>query len=253
VPVPNLPGKVGLASVYNATDFVAHLRANGWNPEPLPEAVIYTYGGFDQLCAAMADDYTPNPMLGPGPGRFFTVNATDGRVAVCCMGIGGPAVVAQLEMHIALGMRRFLSIGTAGGLRVDDKVGDVVVLTGAVRDEGVSYHYLAADADAVPDAALTRALLAGLDSATTGTTWTIDAPFRQTAQEIASYRAQGVRAVEMEAASLFAAATARSVPLASAVVFDGVYGDPIGAPATDTAAAFGKLYDVFRASIAVLA
>ena len=57
----------------------------------------------------------------------------------------------------------------------------------------------------------------------------------------------------MEAAALFAAAQARGVALASAVVFDGVYGDPIGAPVMDTAAAFGKLYDVFRASVAVLA
>jgi uridine phosphorylase len=99
-----------------------------------------------------------NPMLGPGPGRFFQVNSTDGRVAVCCMGIGAPAVVAQLEVLASLGVRRFLSLGTAGGLGPDQAPGDVVVLTGAVRDEGASYHYVAPDADVRPDADLTEAL-----------------------------------------------------------------------------------------------
>ncbi len=43
----------------------------------------------------------------------------------------------------------------------------------------------------------------------TGTSWTTDAPFRETASAIAAARAAGVHAVEMEAASLYAYATAR--------------------------------------------
>ena len=39
-------------------------------------------------------------MLGPGPGRFFLVNATEGRVAVNCPGIGAPAAAAQLEVQL---------------------------------------------------------------------------------------------------------------------------------------------------------
>ena len=255
--VPNLPGKDSFASIYTANDFVGSLRKNGWEPGPVPHGVIFTYGGLDLLCSAQPDQYSMNPMLGPGPGRFFTANSTDGTVGVCCMGIGAPAVAAQLEVLISLGVREFLSLGTAGGLRADQAIGDVVVLKGAVRDEGVSYHYLAPDATVQPDESLTAALRERLVSrgmsVSEGTTWTTDAPYRETAEEIAHYRDAGVLAVEMEAAAIFAVAHARRVPLASAVVLDAVIGDPIGHPTMDTAAAFGKLYDVLLVGIDVLA
>lgn len=257
MPVPNVGGKARFESVYRADDFVAHLRKNNWDPGPVPAGVIFTYAGFDQLLAGRTHEYTMNPMLGPGPGRFFQANATEGRVAVCCMGIGAPAVVAQMEVLGALGVRRFLSIGTAGGLGPDQAPGDVVVLTGAVRDEGVSYHYVGPDEDVAPDGDLTALFLHALrDSgmpATEGTTWTIDAPYRQSAEEIAEYRGRGVVAVEMEAAALFAVAHVRGFALASAVVLDGVFGGPIGAAKMDTALAFAKLHDIFRVAIHCLA
>jgi uridine phosphorylase len=251
--IPQVPGKAQFASVYTAQTFVEGLRRNGWDPGIVPRGVIFTYGGMDLLCAARPEQFVMNPMLGPGPGRFFTANATDGAVGVCCMGIGAPAVAAQMEVLIALGVERFLSIGTAGGLGPDQAIGDVVVLTGAVRDEGVSYHYLAPDVDAVPDATLTSKLANALAAPSSGSTWTTDAPYRQTAEEIAEFRRRGVRTVEMEAAAVFAVAQARQVPIASAVVLDGVFGDPIRAPVMDTASAFGQLYEVFLAAIEVLA
>ena len=224
MPVPNVGGKDQLASAYGADDFLSHLRRNGWDPGPLPSSVVFTYGGFDLLCEAQPDSFTMNPMLGPGPGRFFAVDATKGQVGVCCMGIGAPAVVAQLEVFASLGVRRFLSIGTAGGLGPGQTPGEVVVLTGAIRDEGTSYHYAAPDAVVSPDAELTDALAAALHHAGipagSGPTWTTDAPYRQTVAEIVEYRRLGVVTVEMEAAALFAAARARAVQLASAVVLD---------------------------------
>ena len=254
---PNVPGKQRLASVYGADDFVAHLRLAGWEPGTVPEGVIFTYGGFDMLCSSQPDAFSMNPMLGPGPGRFFAVNATGGRVGVCCMGIGAPAVVAQLEVLGSLGVRRFLSVGTAGGLDPHLAPGDVVVLTAAVRDEGTSYHYVAAGTDAAPDADLTDDLSSALErsdiAATRGWTWTTDAPYRQTAEEISALRARGVLTVEMEAAALFSVARVRELPIASAVVIDSVFGEPIGAPRMDTVAAFKRLYDVFLAGIDVLA
>jgi nucleoside phosphorylase len=256
VAYPTIVGKDARASVYRAEDFVAHLRRGGWEPGPLPEGVIFTYGGFDLLCGAQPDAYAMNPMLGPGPGKFFLVNSTNGRVGVCCMGIGAPAVVAQLEVLAALGVRRFLSLGTAGGLAAELTPGDVVVLTGAIRDEGTSYHYVAPGFDVRPDADLTDELtqaLARSDIAVrSGSTWTTDAPYRETVEEVMEFRRRGVLTVEMEAAALFAVARARGLPLASAVVIDSMFGEPIGPPTMDTATAFGKLYNVFFVGIDVL-
>lgn len=61
------------------------------------------------------------------------------------------------------------------------------------------------------------ALLARLDGAltglsqpvVTGSTWTTDAPYRETAEAIAHAESLGIVAVEMEAAALYAYATAR--------------------------------------------
>jgi uridine phosphorylase len=257
VAVSNLPTKYEFASIYTANDFVGHLRKNGWDPGTIPHGVIFTYGGFDLVCGAQPEQYAMNPMLGPGPARFFTASPTGGNVGICCMGIGAPAVATQLEVLIALGVREFLSLGTAGGLRPDQSIGDVIVLTGAVRDEGVSYHYLPPDAKAQPDDRLTvrlRDRLFGRGmSVVEGSTWTTDAPYRETAEEIKHYRNEGVLTVEMEAAAVFAVAEVRGVPLASAVVLDAVIGDPPSAPTMDTATAFGKLRDVILAGIDLLA
>jgi purine-nucleoside phosphorylase len=46
-----------------------------------------------------------------------------------------------------------------------------------------------------------------------GTTWTTDAPYRETEAAIEAARAQGILAVEMEAAALYAFAQARAKPV----------------------------------------
>jgi uridine phosphorylase len=161
VSFPSLPGKHAYPSAHPPSGFLDALRAGGWEPGPVPESVHYTYARFELYLAAHPELHTPNHMLGPGPGRFFLVNAAGGRVGVNCLGIGAPAAVAQLE----LGVRRCVSIGTAGAVQPDAEPGDIVLLTGAVRDEGTSYHYLPAGAPAVPDASLTGRLGAALDAA----------------------------------------------------------------------------------------
>ena len=176
---PTLPGMHGYPSAYPPGAFLDALRGSGWEPGTVPGSVIFTYARFELFLSAHPETYTPNHMLGPGPGRFFLVNATDGRVGVNCPGIGAPAAVAQLEVQAELGVERCVSIGTAGGFQADQEPGDVVLLTSAVRDEGTSYHYLPAGADAVPDPDLTARYGAALETAglayTTGATVTTDA------------------------------------------------------------------------------
>jgi nucleoside phosphorylase len=46
-----------------------------------------------------------------------------------------------------------------------------------------------------------------------GAAWTTDAPYRETEQIIAARKAQGILAVEMESAALYAFAKARGCPL----------------------------------------
>jgi uridine phosphorylase len=134
-------------------------------------------------------------------------------VALVSPGVGAPAAVTSLEVTIALGATHIIGCGGAGIVKPGFDVGHVIVPTGAIRDEGTSYHYAAHDTPVAPHP---RAL-AAIDDVLTelgvphdrGLTWTTDAIFRETAGKVARRREQGCIAVEMEAAAMFACAAFR--------------------------------------------
>jgi Phosphorylase superfamily len=101
-----------------------------------------------------------------------------------------------------------------------------VVCSAALRDEGTSYHYAPPQPFAWPDPELTARLRAALPTAAHGPSWTTDAPYRETAEEIARYGAEGILTVEMEASCLFTvAAITGTVAAAAFVVSDMLHGE----------------------------
>ena len=63
------------------------------------------------------------------------------KVSVCSTGIGGPsAAIAMEELH-NIGADTFIRVGTCGGIDLDVRSGDVVVVTGAIRFEHSSREY----------------------------------------------------------------------------------------------------------------
>ena len=97
--------------------------------------------------------------------------------------------------------------------------GDIVVCERAIRDEGTSYHYLPGAKYATASPKLTAVLCAAMRNRgipfRMGTSWTTDAPYRETVEELRLYRAEGVATVEMEAAALFAVGAFRGVSVSS--------------------------------------
>jgi uridine phosphorylase len=153
--------------------------------------------------------------------RLHTFDETGGSVGVIGgFGVGAPAASIVMEALGAVGVRRFVGVGTAGALQPGLDAGAVIVCDRAVRDEGVSHHYLPPARWAHPTAGLTERLGAELDGAgcqpTTGAAWTIDAPFRETVAEAQHYADEGVAVVEMEASALFTVARCRGFEVASA-------------------------------------
>lgn len=139
-------------------------------------------------------------------------------------GIGSPNAVTIFEELIALGGKNFISIGTAGGLLEEG----IFLCDRAIRDEGTSLHYLAHSKYAFPNKELSNRFgkilfVAGLKFRK-ATSWTIDAPYRETKAEIAQYKDEGVATVEMEASALFAVAKLRKVRIAGAFVVSDVIG-----------------------------
>ena len=148
-----------------------------------------------------------------GPHPMFVVEHAGQEVLLFNPGVGAPIAVDCLEVAIALGATKLIGCGGAGIVVPHFDVGHVIVPTGAVRDEGTSYHYAPAGADVGPHpdavAAIDAELTAGGVPHERGLTWTTDAPFRETRAKVARRRDQGCLTVEMEAASMFAAAAFR--------------------------------------------
>jgi len=139
------------------------------------------------------------------------------RVLFYQPGVGAPLVVGLAEEVIAKGCRKLIACGGAGVLDGSLAVGRPIVPTAAVRDEGTSYHYLPPGRLVEPSPEAVAAIEAvlrerGIDFVS-GTTWTTDAPYRETPGKIERRRAEGCLTVEMEAASLFALARFRGVTL----------------------------------------
>lgn len=156
-----------------------------------------------------------------GPHPLYEIEYHGQRLAFFHPGVGAPLAAGLLEEAIAFGCRKFIVIGGCGVLVREIAVGHLVVVTTALRDEGVSYHYLPAGREVrAPDAGV-AALKAALERAglpyRLGKSWTTDAPYRETPDLIAARRAEGCLVVEMEAAALLAVAEFRGTTLGQVV------------------------------------
>jgi uridine phosphorylase len=126
--------------------------------------------------------------------------------------VGAPFAVLVAEELFACGCELLISLTSAGQITPKGKPPYFVIIDRALRDEGTSYHYAApadyGEADPYLVALAARALEANGVNAVVGSSWTTDAPFRETADAIAAARAKGILTVEMEAAALYAFARA---------------------------------------------
>lgn len=138
------------------------------------------------------------------------------RYGVVGRAVGAPFAVLVAEQLFVSGCDLVVSLASAGRIAGQDAGERYIIVDRALRDEGTSYHYLAASEFAYAEphlvAAARRAF--GFDPhVEVAATWTTDAPFRETADAIEESRARGAVAVEMEAAALYAFAEARGRPL----------------------------------------
>jgi uridine phosphorylase len=131
--------------------------------------------------------------------------------------VGAPFAVLVAEQLFASGCRFLISITSAGQIVPLDAPPYYVVIDRALRDEGTSYHYAAPTEFAHADEHLVDCALGAIKAlglpVHRGASWTTDAPFRETTSAIAAARAQGILAVEMEAAALYTFATVHQRPV----------------------------------------
>lgn len=80
------------------------------------------------------------------------------RLLVTSHGIGGPSTAICMEELYRCGVRTMIRVGTCGGMQIPVMGGDVVIATGAIRQEGTTNEYLPPAFPAVADFAVTQAL-----------------------------------------------------------------------------------------------
>ena len=90
--------------------------------------------------------------------KTYTGTLLGEKVSVTSTGIGCPSTAIAVEELVALGAETLVRVGTSGGMQPHLRVGDLAIVTGAIRDEGTSLHYMPVEFPAVADFEVVSAL-----------------------------------------------------------------------------------------------
>lgn len=192
--------------------------------------------------------------------KTYTGTLLGEKVSVTSTGIGCPSTAIAVEELVAIGADTFIRVGTSGGIQPGTRVGEIAVVSGAIRDEGTTLHYMPPEFPAVANTDVVLALIKGAKTAgypyRVGISQSKDSfygeidPARMPVANrlLARWKAWvdgGAICSEMEAAAIFVIASILRVR-ASGVMLMG--SSPEQHPETEEEMAeFEKLFDVERA------
>jgi len=217
---PILDHPLDHASAFTAQDLIDDVRRRRRIPtETVPPVCILEFDGdlTDWLVregvaksfAAWACFHT----------AMFAMDLEGIRCGIIARTIGGPYAVLIAEQLRAAGAKIIIGLTSAGRVSPELPLPCLVVATSAIRDEGTSYHYLppskevACNSQVIP--LLERELNTTGWAIRSGKVWTTDAPYRESKLQLERWSREGVLAVEMQAASLFAFGAARRVSVST--------------------------------------
>ncbi|RDI70399.1 nucleoside phosphorylase [Halopelagius longus] len=84
-------------------------------------------------------------------------------ISVTSTGIGGPSAAIAAEELARIGADTFVRVGSCGAIQPEMDVGDLVITSGAVRQEGTSKEYVREDYPATADHEVVCALVAAAE------------------------------------------------------------------------------------------
>ena len=123
---------------------------------------------------------------------------------------------------MVLRARMVIALGWCGSLQSGLSIGDLVLPSTTVSNEGTSRHYPLNGAPPDPDPGLSGVLQRLLSTSDhrwqAGPVWSTDGFYRETVQLVQAYQAQGVLGVDMEMAALFTVGRFRQTPVAGLLV-----------------------------------
>lgn len=143
-------------------------------------ALAPVIGGKQYHIACGAGDVAPFVLLPGDPARvgkiaslwgsarevayhreFHTMTGKYKAVPISCTstGIGAPAMAIAIEELSRIGAETFIRVGTTGGIRKNQRLGDLVISTAAVRLEGTSRDFVIPEYPAVANYEVVMALI----------------------------------------------------------------------------------------------
>lgn len=194
-----------------------------------PEDVINQNPDFPEFCVSTFSENIINEFLSGNAGKvigeLYSANGSipiyeavykNKKIALFLSRVGAPACVAGIEEVLALGGRKLVLFGNCGVLDEEATRGKIIIPTVAVRDEGISYHYIEAADEIIADPHSVDVSAECAEKCgypfVKGKIWTTDAIYRETAALIRERKSEGCIAVEMECASVMAVTQFRKIP-----------------------------------------
>lgn len=201
--------------IVTAEKLLEHKRAYGHLGDfKSPETVLVFYQSSTmQYLLKQHPEFEPSLAV-----THFYIDKSDESVGILGdWGVGAPGLAIKMEELIALGAKRFIAIGTAGGLMNAHKIADCIICPKALAEDGVAHLYLpegqsAAEADLeMIEEWNSFALERELPPFHTGMAWSFSAIFRETVADVMRVKELGCSVVEMEAATFYAIAKEKNV------------------------------------------
>lgn len=183
--------------------------------------MVSSQSDLDMICrlANRDEDYFKNVMMS----RLYFGYDSKTPFSLAGPVVGAPYAVMLLETIVAWGAKKIIFIGWCGAISPDVSIGDIIIPTGAIIDEGTSKHYDANEYEiAMPSPRLTQSIGDVLRERNIlfheGTIWSTDAIYRETPRKVSYYQGRDVLAVEMEMSALFTVGKFRNAEVSGILV-----------------------------------
>lgn len=176
--------------------------------EDFPEVTVSCFSRylFDKIFTYFEPKLIAELHISTGISPVYEVEYKGKRFALFQSYVGEPACVSMYEDLIAIGSKRLILLGSCGVLDKSIKNCGIVIPTKAIRDEGTSYHYAEASDTIEVNKKYKEEFIEVLNEAgypyVEGTTWTMDACYRETREKMNRRKEQGAIVVEMECAGM---------------------------------------------------
>jgi AMP nucleosidase len=189
-------------------------RYTGTAPEAYQKQIILTnFGHYMERFASLCDDAEVSE------GSAMTAaHSKKMGVSIIDFSIGSPVAALIIEILATADPKAVLFLGICGGLHRSLKVGDFILPTAAIRDEGASRHFMPPQVPALPTFKIQKFVSqivvemgydyrTGVIHTTDYRFWEFDETFKKQLYE------ERALAIEMETATLFSVGFASKVPI----------------------------------------